>query len=309
MSVQSIDPTASAVPVWRASWGLGFVVLVVGLLSVWPFWDGLSQMWGSWIDSAEYSHGLLIPPIAAFLVWQQKDRLERMPFVGSWWGVGIIAVGGAMLVLGQLGTVYVIVQYAYVITLCGLVLSFIGWRPFRLIAVPLLILLFMIPLPQFVLANLSTKLQLVSSQIGVFIIRMFDISVFLEGNVIDLGGYKLQVAEACSGLRYLFPLMTLGFLMAYFYKAALWKRIVLFVSSIPITVLMNSLRVGTIGLMVEHWGIGMAEGFLHEFQGWMVFMVSLALMLGEIAALNAIGRESGTWRQLFGVEFPAATPK
>ena len=166
----------------------------------------------------------------------------------------------------------------------------------------------MIPLPQFVLANLSEKLQLLSSQIGVSVIRLFDISVFLEGNVIDLGGYKLQVAEACSGLRYLFPLMTLGFLMAYFYKGALWKRVVLFLSSIPLTVLMNSVRVGIIGVTVEHWGIDMAEGFLHEFQGWMIFMVSAALMLGEIALLTRIGREAGSWRQLFGVEFPAPTP-
>jgi exosortase D (VPLPA-CTERM-specific) len=103
--------------------------------------------------------------------------------------------------------------------------------------------------------------------------------------------------------------MTLGFLMAHFYKGALWKRFVLFLSSIPITVLMNSLRVGTIGVMVEHWGISMAEGFLHEFQGWAVFMASAALMLGEIAALNRVGRESGTWRQLFGVEFPASSPR
>jgi exosortase D (VPLPA-CTERM-specific) len=139
--------------------------------------------------------------------------------------------------------------------------------------------------------------------------RLFDISVYIEGNVIDLGGYKLQVAEACDGLRYLFPLMTLGFLMAYFYKGALWKRVLLFLSSVPITIIMNSWRIGTIGIMVEHWGIGMAEGFLHEFQGWMVFMLSAALLLGEIALLNSIGRESGTWRQLFGVEFPAPTPR
>jgi exosortase D (VPLPA-CTERM-specific) len=139
--------------------------------------------------------------------------------------------------------------------------------------------------------------------------RLFDVSVFLEGNVIDLGGYKLQVADACSGLRYLFPLMTLGFLMAYFYKGGQWKRIVLFLSSIPITVLMNSMRVGVIGIMVEHWGIEMAEGFLHEFQGWMIFMISAALMLGEVAVLTRIGREAGTWRQLFGVEFPAPTPR
>jgi exosortase D (VPLPA-CTERM-specific) len=309
MSVESIDPITTKPAVWRLSWGPAIIALGVGLLSLWPFWDGLSIMWGSWIDSPEYSHGLLIPPIAAFLVWQQKDRLERMPFSGSWWGIVLIALGGALLILGQLGTVYVIVQYAYVITLCGLVLSFVGGPGFRLIAVPLLILVFMIPLPQFVLANLSTKLQLLSSQLGVSVMRLFDISVFVEGNVIDLGGYKLQVAEACDGLRYLFPLMALGFLMAYFYKGALWKRVALFLSSIPITVIMNSIRVGTIGVMVEHWGIAMAEGFLHEFQGWAVFMVSAGLMLAEIAVLNRIGHEVGTWRQLFGVEFPAASPR
>jgi exosortase D (VPLPA-CTERM-specific) len=308
MSLESIDLRAAPLPVWRSSWGLTVVAAVVGLLSLCPFWDGLSHMWGWWIDAPEYSHGLLIPPVAAFLIWQQKDRLERIPFTGSWWGVALVILGGAVLVIGQLGTVYTIVQYAYVITLYGLILSFLGWQPFRLIAVPVLVLLFMIPLPQFVLANLSTKLQLLSSQIGVFVIRLFGISVFVEGNVIDLGGYKLQVAEACSGLRYLFPLMTLGFLMAYFYKGAQWKRLALFLSSIPITVLMNSIRVGIIGVTVEHWGIAMAEGFLHEFQGWVVFMVSTALMLGEIVLLNRFGHENGDWRQLFGVEFPAPTP-
>ena len=266
-------------------------------------------MWGWWLEAPEYSHSLLIPPLAAFLIWQQKDRLETLNFQGSWWGVTLVLLGGTLLLVGQLATVFTIVQYAYLITLAGLVLSFTGPKPFRMLSVPLMILLFMIPLPQFVLANLSTKLQLLSSQLGVSFIRMFGISVFVEGNVIDLGGFKLQVAEACDGLRYLFPLMTLGFLIAYFYKGARWKRVLVFFSSIPITILMNSLRVGAIGLMVEHWGIGMAEGFLHEFQGWAVFMVSAAIMIGEIAVLNRIGRESGNWRQLFGVEFPLPSPR
>jgi exosortase D (VPLPA-CTERM-specific) len=308
MSVESVEPRVGVAPIWRLPFLPTVLAVAIGLLSLWPFWDGLSRMWGWWIDAPEYSHGLLIPPVAAFLIWQQKDRLERMPFTGSLWGLVLIVVGGALLVLGQLGTVYTVVQYAYVITLFGLILSFLGWPAFRLIAIPLMILLFMIPLPQFVLANLSTKLQLLSSQIGVFVIRMFDISVFLEGNVIDLGGYKLQVADACSGLRYLFPLMTLGFLMAYFYKGALWKRIALFLSSVPITILMNSIRIGVIGVMVEYWGIDMADGFLHEFQGWTVFMVGMVLLFGEIAVLNLLGHERGTWRQVFGVEFPAPTP-
>src|SRR5277367_1447737 len=171
MSVESLDSIPSAGTIWRFSFGPIALATVVALVSVLPFWDGFTDMWNAWINYPEYSHGLLIPPIAAFLVWQQKDRLERMPFSGSWWGIVLIAMGGALLVLGQLGTVYVIVQYAYVITLCGLVLSFVGGPAFRLIAVPLLILVFMIPLPQFVLANLSTKLQLLSSQLGVWFIR------------------------------------------------------------------------------------------------------------------------------------------
>ena len=174
---------------------------------------------------------------------------------------------------------------------------------------PLFILLLMVPLPDFLLNNLSAQMQLISSAIGVWFMRLFGVSVYLEGNVIDLGGYQLQVAEACDGLRYLFPLMTLGFIMAYFFKAALWKRVLLFLSSIPITILMNSLRVGTIGIMVEHWGIGMAEGFLHEFQGWAVFMLSAGVMLLEMVVFARIGKDSRPWREVFGLEFPAPTPK
>ncbi len=309
MSVASLPPIGNLNTVWRFPRTSVLIAVVVTAACLWLFWDGVSHMWDAWIDAPEYSHGLLIPPVAAFLIWQQKDRLERMMFRGSWWGVAIVLLGGFLLLLGQIATIYTIVQYAYLVTLCGLVLAFIGLKPFRLLAVPLLILIFMVPLPQFVFANLSANLQLLSSQLGVAFIRLFDISVFVEGNVIDLGGYKLQVAEACDGLRYLFPLMTIGFLMAYFYKGATWKRVVLFLSSIPITVLMNSFRVGTIGVMVEHWGIGMAEGFLHEFQGWAVFMASAALMLGEIAVLHRLGHESGTWRQQFGIEFPAPSPR
>jgi exosortase D (VPLPA-CTERM-specific) len=301
----SIEPAPA---VWRISFGLGILAAVAALLSLLPFWDGLAYMWQGWFTMPEYSYSILIPPIALFLIWQQKDRLELMSFDGSWWGAALIPVGGMLLLLGQLGTIYLLVQYAYVITLLGLVLALTGVRAFRLIAWPLCILFFMIPLPYFVISNLSSKLQLLSSQFGVWFMRLAGISVFVEGNVIDLGGYKLQVAEACDGLRYLFPLMTLGFLMAYFYKGAVWKRVVLFVSSVPITVIMNSFRIGTIGLMVERWGISSAEGFLHEFQGWAVFMVSAGLLLGEVMLLNRIGEETGTWSQLLGVEWPASAP-
>jgi exosortase D (VPLPA-CTERM-specific) len=296
-------------PVYRIVpliWLLLASAMIAAVLAV---QTGLSQMMGWLLTRPEYSHGVIIPFIAAFLVWQRRDEIERMPFNGSWSGVVMALVGAALGAIGKLSALFTIEHYSVVITLYGLVLALTGWRVFRLLWVPLLILLFMVPLPEFLYQIFSAQLQLFSSKIGVWFIRLVGISVYLEGNVIDLGTYKLQVAEACSGLRYLFPLMTIGFLMAYFFKTAFWKRALLCLSSIPITILMNSFRIGTIGVMVEHWGVQMAEGFLHEFQGGVVFMASGAIMVLEMMLLARIGADRRPWRELFGLEFPAPTPK
>ncbi len=256
----------------------------------------------------EYSHGILMPFLSMFLVWQQRDKLERLPFTGNWWGFVIVLIGAFILVMGELSTAHTMVRYAYVFTLGGLIYSLVGRRVVPLLVVPFVILILMIPLPEFILRNLTSDLQLISSRIGVAFIRLCGVSVFQDGNVIDLGNYKLEVAEACSGLRYLFPLMTLGFIMAHFFKAAWWKRAVVFLSSIPVTILMNSLRIGAIGLLVDRWGQSMAEGFLHDFEGWLIFMASGSVLLLEIILLSRIGSDRRPWRDIFAVELPASTP-
>jgi exosortase D (VPLPA-CTERM-specific) len=152
-------------------------------------------------------------------------------------------------------------------------------------------------------------MQLVSSQLGVAVIRLLGISVFLEGNVIDLGIYKLQVAEACNGLRYLFPLTALGFIAAYLFKAALWKRALLFLSTIPITILMNSFRIAVIGVLVDRWGISMAEGFLHDFEGWVIFMACTGVLVVEMWVLARIGGKPRSLREVFALELPAPAGK
>ena len=180
------------------------------------FYDGLKLMVSWWSDREEYSHGFLIPVISLYLIWQRSDKIRDLSFTGSWPALLIVAFGLFLFFLGELSTVYTVIQYAFLVVLYGVTWSLVGTRAFKLIAVPLLLLFFMVPFPSFIYNNLSSQLQLISSEIGVFVIRLFGISVFLEGNVIDLGTYKLQVVEACDGLRYLFPLMTLGFIMAYF---------------------------------------------------------------------------------------------
>lgn len=305
MSVASdIRPAA-----WRGAPWLWALIVGAAALLVAVFYDGLKVMVEWWSGNAEYNHGFALPFVAAVLVWQKKHLLETQPFEGSWTGLLIVLAGIGLYAAGQLSTLYIVVQYSFLVTLAGLLLALMGWKAFRIVCVPLLILFFMVPLPVFLYQRLSGELQLISSQIGVAVIRLFGISVLLEGNVIDLGNYKLQVAEACSGLRYLFPLTALAFIAAYLFHGALWKRMVIFLSSIPITILMNSFRIGVIGVLVDRWGQSMAEGFLHDFEGWVIFMACTAVLVGEMWVLARIGKQRLRLAQVFRLDFPAhSTP-
>ena len=295
-------------PIWKETKWIWGTIVVMGAMLGFAFYDGLKEMVRVWGTKEEYSYGYLIPFLIIFLVWQKKEKLERLEFSGSWPGVLVALVGVVLFVIGNLATLFLVVQYSFVVTLAGLVLAFTGWKAFKIVAVPLMLLFFMIPLPQFFLQEISNQLQLISSQLGVWVIRLFGIAVFLEGNVIDLGTLKLQVVEACSGLRYLFPLLTLGFIAAYFFKQAFWKRAVVFLSAIPITVFMNSFRIGMIGILVEYYGKSMAEGFLHDFEGWFIFMACTAILVGEMWLLSMLGADRRPFREVFGMELPARTP-
>ena len=294
--------------VWKETSLLWGMLGLTFFLLVFIHYDALSLMVKWWENREEYGHGFLIPFITVFLIWQKKDQLEKIEFNNSWLGVVLVVFGLFLFYAGELSAIYTVIQYAFLITLFGVILSLIGIRAFKVILVPLFILIFMIPLPNFLFNNLSSQLQLISSQLGVAVIRSFDISVFLEGNVIDLGVFKLQVVEACSGLNYLFPLMTLAFITAYFFTGAFWKKAIIFLSSIPITIFMNSFRIGAIGIMVEYWGIEMAEGFLHDFEGWAVFMSCIAILIGEMWILARIGEVKLPLREAFGLDFPAPSP-
>ncbi|MDH3281230.1 MAG: VPLPA-CTERM-specific exosortase XrtD [Gammaproteobacteria bacterium] len=253
------------------------------------FAGGLLNLFERWSKQEEYSHGFIIPLVALYFIWQKRSYLETLPVSPSPWGIVAVAIGLTILLLGELTAIFILTQYAFVIVLFGLVLAFAGSRITRAVAVPLLLLLFAIPLPYFIDSDLSGELQLISSQFGVGVIRLFNIPVYLEGNVIDLGTYQLLVTEACSGLRYLYPLMSFGFICAYLWKADFWKKVIVFVSTVPITVVLNSFRIGAIGFLVENFGIAQAEGFLHDFEGWIIFMTCVVILLCEMAVLGRIG--------------------
>lgn len=267
---------------------LGFLTLLVLVAGSVPlFWIGLVSLGKVWI-TPEYSHGPLIPFVSLYLFLRELRHAEpiRGPITDRWPGVAVVVFALVVALFGNLAQVPDIVTYAMIFWVSGIVLTIYGFRRGIRHQLPVFHLILMLPLPQILYWKVSLALQGISSVIGVWIIEQFTIPVFLEGNIIDLGVYKLQVAEACSGLRYLFPILSFTYLTAILYRGPLWHRFFLFLSAVPIAVLMNAFRVGIIGVVVNYWGIEQAEGFMHLFEGWVIFMITIAILLGLTAFLQ-----------------------
>ena len=262
-----------------------FATVALGYLYV----DSLAFLFGSWIGSEDYSHGIFVPVISLFLICQARHRIAVAGIEKSWWGLAVILAGLVLYWIGEFTTLYVLQHASLWVVIVGLVIALIGVRRARAIAFPLSYLLTSIPLPVFLYASLSSQLQLWSSVLGVGCLQLVGVMAFREGNVIDLGPVQLQVVEACSGIRYLLPLTSLALLCAYLFKDRMWKRVVIVLSSIPISILVNGFRIGMIGVLIEWYGQGAAEGFYHLFEGWVLFMASLGLLILEMWVLGRIG--------------------
>jgi exosortase D (VPLPA-CTERM-specific) len=286
----------------------GFLLFLVTMaLSFWLYWDGLAEAVLRWELQEEYSHGYLIPLVSLFILWEKRFQIASSYQNYSWWGLPIIALALIILLVGEVSALYVLIHYSFIILLLGLSVAFLGSAT-RYTWVAIVLLGFAVPLPYFIEVILTSKLQLISSQLGVEIIRLCRIPVFLSGNIIDLGNYQLQVVEACSGLRYLFPLMSLGFIGGYLYQASAWKRAVLFLSTVPITIFMNSVRIAITGILVDNWGTEMAEGFLHDFEGWLIFMACGGLLLLEVVLMELFTTRLSL-RQAFAVPVSVSAEK
>lgn len=277
------------------------IILAAVSYAAWPSLIEMERLWGG---REEYGYAYIIPAITAYFIWQNKVELQQVAYKLNWYGGMLLAFGVFLILLGVLSATHSITQYGYIVSIISTAFLFLGWQAFKIVLGPMLLLFLVVPLPGFIFNNLSSELQLISSQIGVWVIRAFGISVYLEGNVIDLGEFQLQVVEACSGLRYLFPLVSLSIIAAFMYQTALWKRAVVVVSSIPITVFMNSFRIGMIGILVEYGGIEQAEGFLHDFEGWFVFMACVGLLLVEMWLLVSFGKNKQKLSEVFAVQLP-----
>jgi exosortase D (VPLPA-CTERM-specific) len=244
----------------------------------------LLKKWG--MDDFTYSY--FIPLVSAYLIWEKRQELADMPSCRTWTGLLPALLGILFFWMGELGGEYTIMFMSLWLLTVGALWSYLGWPKLRVIAFPVSLLLAMIPPPDSLYGNLTLRLKLVSSQVGVQMLQMCGLSAYREGNVIDVGFTKLQVVDACSGLRYFFPLLVLGILLAYFFKGPLWKKLVIVISAIPVSIVTNSIRIASVGILYQFMGPAAAEGFFHDFSGWLIFMLSLGILLLEMAVLKRI---------------------
>lgn len=267
---------------------------------VFAFWGGIANLLMRWGEQQELSHGYFLPVIAGWFVWARRDALRASLGKPEALGLAGVALSTVVLVLTELTVTSLMIfqQLALIGLISSLALALGGWSIFRLTLLPIGFLLFMVPPPYWAITVLSQQFQLWSSQLGVLMIEALGIPVYLSGNIIDLGDYKLQVAEACSGLRYLFPFLSLGFIAAYLFSAPLWQRAIVFLSTIPITIVMNSFRVAVTGLLVQRFGPEHAEGFIHMFEGWVVFLLCLALLFFVIWVLARVSGQKDVGQML-----------
>jgi len=265
-----------------------FGALLAGALPV--FWLGLVSLGQAWA-TPEYSHGPLIPLISLYLFLRELRRDPPAPPgtpANRWPGLGLMLFGMGVSVLGNLVRIPDVVTYGFILWVGGVMLVAMGWEQGRRHWSPVLHLVFMLPLPQFVWWKLNIQLQMWSSEMGVWFVRLAGVPVHLEGNVIDLGVYRLQVAEACSGLAYLFPILSFSYLFAILYRGPMWHKAVLLLAAAPLTVLMNAVRIGVIGVLVDRHGIAHAEGFTHAFEGWVIFMACVLVLFAMAVALQRL---------------------
>ena len=276
MAISAV-PRNSFLSDWLTPGLFWLTVAVVGAAVF--FAEGLDALLAAWA-LPEYSHGPLIPVLSGLLFLRQLKEFPADPGKkrNRWVGVTVIVLALALGSLGRLSGIPDIVAYATIIWVGGILLVSFGWETGRHFWPPVLHLVYMLPLPGVLYYKLSASLQLVSSELGVLFLQILSVPVFLEGNIIDLGVMKLHVAEACSGLRYLFPILSFSYIFAVLYKGPMWHKAVLLISAAPITVFMNSIRIALAGYIVNHWGIDWVEGFTHFFEGWVIFIACIIIL-------------------------------
>ena len=238
----------------------------------------LYRMGVQWATDENMGHGFFVPVVAGFIAWQRRDLLLATSRKPNGWGLFLVVFAAVEALAGTLGAELFTARLAFVIALVGVILYLGGTRWVRILSFPLLLLLFMIPIPAIIYAQLTLKLQMFASQLGEMMISAVGIPVLRAGNTLQLPSQTLDIAEACSGIRSLMSLAFLSLVYAYFADKRVWMRWALLAATIPIAIGANGVRVAVTGMLSEI-NTKLAQGAYHETEGYIVFIVAMAALL------------------------------
>jgi exosortase len=254
------------------------IVVLVGLIAG-LYYRILIELAHTWAKDENFSHGYFVPLFCAYVIWQKRHELAAVPKQSSAWGALIIAGALLTLTVGILGSELFLSRTSLILLVGGIIIYFWGWGFFSKLAFPWAFLFLMVPIPAIIFNQITFPLQILASKLASAALPLFGVPVLREGNIIELPAMPLEVAEACSGIRSLLSLGTLAIIYGYFLETKISRRVLLALASIPIAVAANAFRIVGTGLLVQYWDPDKALGFFHEFSGWVIFIVSLFLLL------------------------------
>jgi len=247
-----------------------------------------------WYADADYSHGFLVPLLSAYLIWQRRDKLRQVPRRPSFWGLVVVITAIGLLFLGSLGAELFLARFSLLCTICGLIVYFCGGAVLRAMAFPMAFLLFAIPIPVVVYNEIVFPLQFIASKFATSTLEALNLfPIMREGNVLILPGMSLEVVEACSGIRSLMSLLALAAGFGYVVERSVIARWILFLAMVPLAIISNGTRVMITAIMANYLGPQAAEGFMHEFSGWVIFVVATVLFLGFYSLMTKIRKMLG----------------
>ena len=279
-------PNGALTPVWRKpiAWRTAALLALVA----WLYAPILLHLSFQWRADPNFSHGFFVPLFSLFVVWQDRRRLEAIRRAPSNWGIPLILISLSMLILGVLGAELFLSRFSLLLLATGLVIFFLGWKFFRALLFPLAFLILMIPIPTILFNQITFPLQILASKLAAWFLPLLGVPVLREGNIINLPAMPLEVADACSGIRSLMTLTTLTIMYGYLLESRVLIRVLLAIAAIPIAVIANGFRIVGTGLLVQYWDPDKAQGFFHEFSGWLIFVVSLFLVFFVHRLLTAV---------------------
>jgi exosortase len=275
MATVAANPEVRPVVGQQLPWPqLAMFALLLGAL----YGQTIYKMAREWFELEEMGHGIFVPFVAGYIVWQKREEILRQPIKPNWWGIPLILWGFIQLLLGHLGADFFVERTALFASLAGVILTCCGTAVFRTLLFPLVILLFMIRLPLFIYSQITFPLQIFASTVAEKTLMLLNIPVLRDGNVLELANQRLSVVEACSGIRSLISLAFLSLIYAHFFDSKPWMRWVLLVAAVPIAILANAVRVTLTGIMSEY-NKEFAEGIYHTLEGWVIFVVALVILI------------------------------